>query len=227
MKVTYYHHSGFAVETDTKVLVFDYYTQGGRFDFFDSQDYLGKEIIFFVSHGHDDHFDRRILRWADQAAYVVFKEVSLGQDFAGEVLFVDTHQTYDFHGMKITTITSNDEGVAFLVEVDGETIYHAGDLHWWHWNGESEAFNEDIAKSYQTEVDRLKGMDIGIAFLPGDLRLDDKFSWGIEYFMKTVGAKKVFPMHFWGEFGVCEKLKKLPEGSKIVTITKENELFEV
>ncbi|MFV0314141.1 MAG: hypothetical protein ACK5I7_03455 [Anaerotignum sp.] len=42
MKVIYYNHSGFSVETENKVLVFDYYSQDGRFDFFEPNDYMGK-----------------------------------------------------------------------------------------------------------------------------------------------------------------------------------------
>lgn len=31
---------------------------------------------------------------------------------------------------------STDEGVAFLVTAEGRTVFHAGDLNWWHWEGE-------------------------------------------------------------------------------------------
>lgn len=226
MNVTYYHHSGFMVETDTKVLVFDYYGAGGKYDFFDPQAFAGKDIVFFVSHGHDDHFDRCILKWADKVSYVIFEGIPLGRG-TRDTLFVGAHETYDFHDMEIRTLISNDEGVAFLVKVDGKTIYHAGDLNWWHWNGEPEDFNRDIAKSYQDEIDLLANEDIDVAFVPADLRLQDKYSWATDYFMQTVGAKKVFPMHFWGEFSVCNKLKALPHGEAIVRITKENERFTI
>ena len=39
MKITYLHHSGFSVETETKVLLFDYYTEGGRKAYFDPVSY--------------------------------------------------------------------------------------------------------------------------------------------------------------------------------------------
>ena len=159
MKVTYLHHSGFAVETETKVLLFDYYTQGGRFCYFDPAEYAGKDILVFVSHFHEDHFDRRILDWAGQSGvrYIFSRDVRPGADFKGEKLVVEPHAAYDFAGVHIETLRSNDEGVAFFVEVDGRHIYHAGDLNWWHWNGESDAFNRDIARSYTEEVDKLKG----------------------------------------------------------------------
>ncbi len=36
-------------------------------------------------------------------------------------------------GAEIRTLRSTDEGVAFVVHYAGKTIYHAGDLNWWHW----------------------------------------------------------------------------------------------
>ena len=39
-------------------------------------------------------------------------------------------------GAEIRTLRSTDEGVAFVVHYAGKTIYHAGDLNWWHWEGE-------------------------------------------------------------------------------------------
>lgn len=227
MKITYLHHSGFAVETGSKILLFDYYTEGGRFAFFDPAAHAGKDIFVFVSHFHEDHFDRRILNWAGQdgVRYIFSKDVRPGAGFAGEKLVVKPHESYDFGGIHIDTLKSNDEGVAFLVEADGKTIYHAGDLNWWHWNGESDAFNRDIAKSYTTEIDRLKGRRIDAAFVPADLRLEDKFFWAVDYFMKTVGAEQLFPMHFWGRFDVCDMLREKEYGAHIAAIREKNQAF--
>ncbi len=44
MKITYLHHSGFSVETETKVLLFDYYTEGGRKAYFDPAAYPIKQF---------------------------------------------------------------------------------------------------------------------------------------------------------------------------------------
>lgn len=227
MKITYLHHSGFAVETESKILLFDYYTEGGRFPFFDPAAHAGKDIFVFVSHFHEDHFDRRILDWAALPGirYIFSKDVRPGAGFAGEKLVVKPHETYDFNGIHIETLKSNDEGVAFLVEADGKTIYHAGDLNWWHWNGESDAFNHDIAKSYTGEIDRLKGRHINAAFVPADLRLEDKFFWAADYFTKAVGAEHLFPMHFWGRFDVCDMLREKIAGANIALIIKNDQTF--
>jgi L-ascorbate metabolism protein UlaG (beta-lactamase superfamily) len=227
MNVTYLNHSGFLVETKNKVLVFDYYSQGGRFDFFDPQEYQGKDIVFFVSHSHSDHFDPRILDWAGTASYVISDETNLTSDFRGEVLYVKPHASYEFHEMQIETLRSNDEGVAFVVAVDGKMIYHAGDLNWWHWNGESEEFNEEIAKSYKGEIQRIKDRKFDLVFIPADLRLEDKYCWATDYFMQEIGATTVFPMHFWGKFDVCGMLKEKNYGNNIRNIMKENQKFRI
>lgn len=229
MNVTYLHHSGFAVETQTKVLLFDYYTAGGRKAYFDPAAYGEKDIFIFVSHAHEDHFDRCILEWAalPHVRYILSHDVRVGGEFSGEMLSVLPHKSYDFGGIHIDTLLSNDEGVAFLVQADGKIIYHGGDLNWWHWNGEPDAFNEDIRRSYTAEIDSLKGRKIDVAFVPADLRLEDKYFWAVDYFMKTAGAKALFPMHFWGRFEVCDMLRQLGYGETIQRITAENEKFEL
>lgn len=227
MKATYLHHSGFAVETETKVLLFDYYTEGGRYAFFDPAAYAGKDIFVFVSHSHSDHYDRAILGWAGQPGvrYVFSADAAPGNGFAGELLAVAAHEAHDFAGIHVETLQSNDEGVAFLVEADGKTIYHAGDLNWWHWNGESDAFNREIAKSYTSEIGRLKGRQIDAAFVPADLRLEDKYSWAVDYFMEAIGTAHLFPMHFWGHFEVCQMLAEKGYGGSVAQITGRNQPF--
>lgn len=229
MNVTYLHHSGFVVETKTKVLVFDYYTEGGCKAYFDPSVYAGKDIFVFVSHAHEDHYDRRILDWGKlpYVKYVLSFDVRTEAAFQGEALTVNPHESYDFGGIHIDTLQSNDEGVAFLVKADGKTIYHAGDLNWWHWNGEPNDFNEDIKRSYITEINRLRGEQVDVAFVPADLRLEDKYFWAVKYFLKTVDTKILFPIHFWGHFEVCDLLRELGYGETIQRITAENQKFEI
>ena len=90
-------------------------------------------------------------------------------------------------------------------------------MNWWHWNGEPDDFNADIEKSYTTEINRLKGEKIDVAFVPADLRLQDKYFWAVNYFLKTV----------WGRFDVCTMLRQLGYGETIAEITQENEKFEI
>ena len=56
----------------------------------------------------------------------------------------------------------------------------------------------------------MHGRTADAAFLPLDPRLGEYFYLGIDDFMKEVDAKHIFPMHFWGEYDVAERLKQLP-----------------
>ena len=232
LEVTYLHHSGFLVETDHYFLLFDYYTQNGRHGLIDVVAYPEKQWLIFASHDHGDHFDPKIFSVAEQlnlAGIVLSDDINSTIDTKKEMLFVSSGRQYDFLGATIQTLRSNDEGVAFLVSVDGVTVYHGGDLNWWHWNGESKAFHDEIAESYKTEINKIKGIDIDVAFIAVDTRLEDKYIWGLDYFMKQVGAKWVFPMHFWRRYEICQEIQKdsLAKRYKehVKCITKVNELF--
>ncbi len=227
MKVAYYHHSGFSVELEHTVLLFDYYTQDGKYNGFAPEAYAGKELLVFVSHAHGDHYDRSIWDFAQRAVYILPEEIAVPIGVTAKAVHMAAHEETTVEGVRIKTLLSNDEGLAFLVKAEGKTIYHAGDLNWWHWNGESDEFNEDIRQSYCGETDRLKGEAIDAAFVPVDPRLEDKYCWAADYFMEQVGAAALFPMHFWRHFSVCGKLVEKPYGEKVMKITGENVTFDL
>lgn len=100
--------------------------------------------------------------------------------------------------VRIQTLKSTDAGVAFLVECEGRIIYHAGDLNWWHWEGEPDAYNEHMKTAYLKEIEKLKDTPIDVAFVPVDPRLGEQYYYGIDGFAKRVDAKALIPMHCWG-----------------------------
>lgn len=51
MRVTYIGHSGFSVELESHILLFDYYE--GTMPEFDP----AKKLLVFASHSHPDHFN--------------------------------------------------------------------------------------------------------------------------------------------------------------------------
>ena len=132
MKVTYLHHSGFSVETETKVLLFDYYTESGRKAYFDPAAYPEKDIFVFVSHAHEDHYDRRILDWGTypNVRYVLSFDVRTMMGFEGEVLHVQPHEEYGFDGIKADSPTlkswkiDGDRFVLSFDNVESWYLYH-------------------------------------------------------------------------------------------------------
>lgn len=136
--------------------------------------------------------------------------------------FVNPDELLD---MTVTTFESTDIGLAYLVEVDDKRIYHAGDLNWWHWEGEEEEFNLDQAKRYQQQMqllaDALDGNHLDLACIPVDPRLHSDCLRGLLAFDSRVFAKNILPIHFWGDFSVMQTLhdRLSPElFSRILTV---------
>ena len=188
MKVTFIEHSGFMVEMEQNVLLFDYYQ--GEIPSFDGS----KTLYVFASHSHADHYDPAIWKLKEQYKdihYILSDDI---KDNEGAVV-MKAHEKKEVAGIEIETLRSNDMGVAFLVKVEGKTIYHAGDLNWWHWNGEPEEDNEYYKKTFQDEMKYLEGKKIDLAFMLLDPRQEDKYCWGMNYFLEHTDSKVVFPMH--------------------------------
>lgn len=248
MKVTFVHHSCFCVETGEKVFIFDYF-KGDRIPGFSFQGQLPQfqpqqEIYVFSSHQHRDHFDAEILQWKEiypKLQYILSKDIRLGDNYLSRrgidpkikesVHFMKPNDSLEIDGIQIETLLSTDEGVAFLVTYEGRTVYHAGDLHWWHWEGEEEAFNQYQEKTYKRQIDKLKDKKLDVAFVVIDQRLEDSVFKGIDYFVQNVEADHVIPMHLWQNYDLIGQYKQLARakgyGENILEVTRENQVFEL
>ena len=91
--------------------------------------------------------------------------------------------------------------------VEGKNFYHAGDLNWWHWEEETELYNENMKKSYGKEIDRLEGKHFNAAFVPLDPRQGEAYRYGMDYFLAKASADYVFPMHMWEQYDWIQKYK--------------------
>ena len=220
MDVTYIAHSGFSVETENHHLIFDYYR--GTLEIPDDD----KTVIFFVSHFHEDHYNPAIYEHAGRhdTYYVLSSEINNAPSDAS-VTSVSPDAEYDVGGAHIMTLRSTDCGVAYLVTVDGKTIYHAGDLHLWIWGGRSGLRNKLVEMKFRAEIDKLRGVPIDIAFLPLDPRQGPDGTLGFDYVMRTLDVKFAFPMHFWERPEYVAMFCKSPDvisyREKIVPLTKE------
>lgn len=210
MKITYIFHSSFAVELEKRVLIFDYYGEG-RLPKFPQE----KQVYFLNSHGHHDHFKREILALKEKypgAEYILSRDIHFRREEQQEWIHsVKPETEYDFGSLHIRTFKSTDSGVAFAVETEGKRIYHAGDLNWWHWEGEDKAWNNNMAVNYRREIDKLAGQFFDAAFVPLDPRLGKAYFWGLKYFLEKAKAEAVFPMHCWEQYEVCQKVQGQPE----------------
>ncbi len=214
MKVTYIHHSGFLVETDRFYYLFDY--EKGSLPEMDT----AKPIFVLSSHSHGDHYNPEIFSLLGSSGMrhvraILSDDIEPPENVA--VVTVSSEKKYDLGPQQtLTTFCSTDLGVAFLIEDQGELIYHAGDLNDWVWDEESDIYNEEMTANYRKQIDRLSGelnhRAIDAAFVVLDPRQEKDYDRGLCYFLEKVSAKQVYPMHYWDKPAVVETfLKAHPE----------------
>ncbi len=120
-------------------------------------------------------------------------------------------------GTQVQTLLSTDKGVAYLVTCPEGVLYHAGDLNDWSIPETPEKERKQMRGSFRASLSRLKGLSIDAAFLPLDPRLGDSYADGFLYFLQTVSAKKVYPMHFWDQPEIiCRFLEEHPEYAGVI-----------
>jgi L-ascorbate metabolism protein UlaG (beta-lactamase superfamily) len=201
--VTYLDNSGFAVQMNQDWLIFDDWLttpergkKGLAGGVITPQDLKKAENVFvLVSHRHADHFNPEVLQWKQQIAgihYILSDDIPPHEG----ATMVSPNKEYQVGDLFIKTYHSTDEGVAFLIQKDGFTIYHAGDLHWWHWEGEDPAWNRQMEQDYRREIEKISRENIDLAFIPVDPRLGDACIWGAREFLQTVLVKVAIPMHY-------------------------------
>lgn len=229
MKVTFILHSSYFVELEQCCLLFDYY-QG---DIPQSD----KPLYVFASHCHGDHFSTEVFKEARPGRQVRFIlsndiwESRVPEDLKESALFVSPHKTYELDGLKVATLRSTDQGVAFLIECEGKRIYHAGDLNCWVWDGAPRWQNDQMTKAYRQELELLAGKDIDVAFVPLDPRQDADFDLGMRYFFEAAGAKHVFPMHMWEDYSVVPLFKSTPTykeyAAHVMDVSEPGQVFDI
>lgn len=227
MRVTYIGHSGFSVELESHILLFDYYE--GTMPEFDP----AKKLLVFASHSHPDHFNREILKLADvypDVEYIFPKDIRIAKKEQRESEhFMRKRDEITVGDTKVKSLRSTDEGVAFLVRCEDRIIYHAGDLNWWHWEEEDDAYNRMMRGDYQKEIETLAGEKIDLAFVVLDPRQEEQFYWGFDWYMRHTDTKIVFPMHMWKQYEVQDRLIGMevsePYREKIMRVREKGQVF--
>lgn len=233
-KITYLFHSGFIFETEKHFLVFDYFKDHCKKSKYRDCGHIKKEdipddkkVIFFVSHGHCDHFDREIFSFDKKnVSYVLFEEISIQNESANIHRFAPYEETY-VEDVFIKTYGSTDEGISFMIEMEGMNIFHAGDLNWWHWAGETEEERAYAKQFFEKEMSMIQERKVDFAFFPVDPRLEEAYYYGGEYFIQKVKPKIFIPMHFQDSYSVTKNFKEHMGncGTKILTIESRGEII--
>lgn len=237
-EIWYLYNSGFAVKTANHFFIFDYYLDTAKSKersldcgVINAADLKEENVTVFVSHWHPDHFNPVIFDWRQDIKnirYVLSYDIKK-VDEAADAVIVHADQEYTVDDISVRVLQSTDTGVAFLIKADGLCIYHAGDLNWWHWNGEPDEENIQMAKRYKGQINKLKNEHIDIAFVPVDPRLEENHLLGLDYFMEVTDTVLAIPMHFGDEYSICDELQKEegaePYRDKVARITRRGEHF--
>lgn len=226
MKVTYISHSGFLIEMERANFLFDYFK--GEIPKMERE----KPLYIFSSHSHHDHFNSAIFDLAKEypnVTYILSSDIPSPKGL--NYYMMSPYEERQIKDIKVKTFQSTDLGVAFLIETEKKTVYHAGDLHWWHWIGEPDEDNLWMEKAYKHELELLKGKHMDVAFLVLDPRQEAAFDMGMDSFLRAVDVDIVFPMHCWDDYSVISSYKNSQKGEefreKIMDITKEGETFYI
>ena len=206
MQITYLGHSGFLAETDTHLLLFDYYT--GNIPPLHPE----KPLLVFASHHHPDHMNGSVFSICaahPNVQYILSHDIS--RSLPEHYGITEYHSLR--HDRKLTigdcaihTLRSTDCGVAFIVSCGGKTIYHAGDLNLWLWEGMDKLQAFSMMRKYSEYTKPLQDYHIDLAFLTLDNRQGDGAFCNIDYYMRHFDIDTVIPMHYFGSTDIADRL---------------------
>lgn len=223
MTIQYIYHSGFTVKTKNTFIVFDYYK--GKIDLENIKTYV------FASHGHGDHYNSEILDWKkhkEDISYIFSSDITLDHEDK-DIYTLAPYKILHLNNMTIETYGSTDLGVSFLINVDGISIFFAGDLNWWYWDDDSEEEKLSMKRAFKKEIQKIKGKKVDIAFFPVDPRLSEYYYLGGEHFINEIKPKFFIPMHFGDNSYITKEFIHKMDNSytHIVEINKENQIIKL
>lgn len=202
IRITHFYHSGFSVEAEDVLFVFDYW-RGEKKELHDHLQLLPgdlkpyRAVYVFISHEHVDHLDPVVFTWKDYAPVSYFVSSDMPVGTRGKRMAPGDTVSLE-EGVSVTAFDSTDLGVSFLLNWKGIRIFHAGDLNFWHWREESSRQEiEEAEKEFQAAVRPLEKESIDVAFFPVDPRQGNMFEAGANYFILAVKPRLLIPMHYF------------------------------
>ena len=196
--VWYLVHCGYAIKTQTKLLIFDYVRTtrdsherspeqslaAGRIDPSEIRDL---DVYVFVSHSHEDHYDPVILDWQGQIRNLKYIFGWQAADDSSHIHLVGPRGSLMLDGMEIYTINcwSGVPEVAYLIKTDDLTIFFQGD------------YKSDSLTDIEYLRDKCAAVDM--AFLGAHTQKWGDASARIIRIMQMLRPRMVFPMHYGGK----------------------------
>jgi L-ascorbate metabolism protein UlaG (beta-lactamase superfamily) len=196
--VWYLYHCGWAVKTTSALMIFDYLVDTVKPEhrslsngFAHPNEIKDQNVYVFISHGHGDHFDEKILEWKRVIPNITYVFGWQAQEAEGHHAFGEDRLSKSIGPLKVKNAFHNFDNIpesAFLIEVDGLTIYFSGD----HGNAPGALNpvykdNIDYISQQSNEFDLVFLSIFGSPTYDGELYAIDKFK-----------PRVMLPMHYWG-----------------------------
>ena len=234
-KGIYLGHSGFLLELESATLIFDWYQ--GEIPPLRGE----KPVYIFASNINQGHFRPEIFGAVEQLPHA---EIFIGYDHSiSEVdTFLDSlpEKIQDhvscFDGearlyseneeMLVSSVTATENGVAFIVEIEGKTIFHGGTLYL-NQTASEEDYNkwyekmklehpelniadydnylEHCEDEFEKYTEKLKGRNFDYAMLPLEPKFGDIGVRTIKRYMEVADYKTWSPMQLHGMYDVVDE----------------------
>jgi L-ascorbate metabolism protein UlaG (beta-lactamase superfamily) len=196
--VWYLFHAGWAVKTASALLIFDYLVQmqnPEQLSLFNGSvnpnEIKDQNVYVFISHGHGDHFDEKILEWKKIIPHITYVFGWQASETQPYHIFGKDRSSKSIGKLSVKNIFHDFDGIpesAFLIEVDGLTIYYSGD------HGNSPGALNPVYKNNIDYISQQAG-ELDLVFLSifgsptyeGELYAVDKFK-----------PRVMLPMHYGG-----------------------------
>ncbi len=233
VELEYLQHSGWLIETPGHVLLFDYVeslspTKQLPPDLRLSPDSFDERpVVVFVSHGHADHFFPGLKEWAAERPGIRFVVGWPGSGLPGAKV-MKPREVWSSGGLRVAATDSTDEGVGFLVSVDGLTVFHGGDLARW-----SEALDEPFMSEIGWLEEQKQPIDIAFFAVATGAACDPRPAiWqGVRAAARELRPRVLIPMHVGcpDRLDIYERFRKevgprLP-GTQVVAPSRRGQRF--
>jgi L-ascorbate metabolism protein UlaG (beta-lactamase superfamily) len=196
--IYYLNYSSWAIKTRNHLLIIDYFPQNkvpddpsvlnGRIN---PSELADKNVTVFSTHEHGDHYNEVIWEWEKEIKDIRYILGFNAPQSAENRFFIEPHKAQEVNGITVTPVISNDAGQGFMIETDGITLVHPGDLA---------SSTRDISADYRTEIEYLANLNkhVDFLFLPvrGCSFPDvEAVILGDLYAIGKLKPRVVFPMH--------------------------------
>jgi L-ascorbate metabolism protein UlaG (beta-lactamase superfamily) len=225
MTLTYIFHSGFVLETEQSILVFDYWMDPSGV--MDGVLRSEKPMYVFSSHFHEDHFTKDIFEWKklrEGITYILSKDIYKHRRASKEDadVWLAKGGIWSDDTISVWALGSTDSGVSWIVETEGKRIFHAGDLNNWYAKFLSEDNPDQQRYSFEMEevfnpiahekqfLGELKDIrkvadSFDVVMFPIDGRVGNGYTLGGRQFIERFKVGLFVPMHFTTGFEPSEQ----------------------